>query len=212
MEQLPFLSKAAFAVAIDGLIAQLDEHSAGLRYQTRHSPHDPSDIYLEITRPITLSVPSSTATAIPTCIPDMATAVAVDEASDAESLAVLQPTEEPSAPAPTVCYHIVLSPIYAVPTLYLTVTPPLHDLQALHDALVPTDQRDAVRDVGVQGAISQTEHPYVQRVCWFVHPCRTAEAMQVWVGEGGLTLDRYLGLWLGVVGRAVGLTVPLRTS
>ncbi|KAJ6263431.1 Ubiquitin-like-specific protease [Drechslerella dactyloides] len=207
---LPFLSKETFAVAVAGLIAQLDACAADLRYAIKESPYDPSDIYLEITRSIDFAPSSDTA----------ATSVATtDETStldedDPEALPVQSQNHNL-----VIHYHILLSPIYAVPTLHLTTNPPIHALSSFYDSLVPPDQRAAVAAVGVQGGISQTEHPYLQRTCWFVHPCQTAEAMRPWVtrdgGEGGrgsgeVGVEGYLGIWLGIVGRAVGLTVPLR--
>ncbi|KAK6334091.1 hypothetical protein TWF696_002593 [Orbilia brochopaga] len=202
---LPFLSKETFAAAIAGLVAQLDAYAADLRYSIKHSPFDPSDIYLELTRSTPLAVS-------PTPTPAIDEISAPPDEDDPESLA----SEYASTPQLTVHYYIILSPIYSLPTLYFTTTPPIA-LPSLYDLLVPPDQRAAVAAVGVQGAISQTEHPYLQRTCWFVHPCRTADAMAPWVakdedGEGGgrVGVEGYLGVWLGIVGRAVGLTVPLR--
>lgn len=41
-----------------------------------------------------------------------------------------------------------------------------------------------------------------------VHPCNTAEAMQVVVGGRSISVEAYLQIWLGLVGGCVGLALP----
>ncbi|KAI4786538.1 hypothetical protein E4T44_13850 [Aureobasidium sp. EXF-8845] len=56
----------------------------------------------------------------------------------------------------TVHYDILLSPSYRVPVVYMTASPPLLVSQ-FFDLVVPHHFRDAMRDVGVMGALSMTE-------------------------------------------------------
>jgi len=72
-----------------------------------------------------------------------------------------------------------------------------------------------LKRVGVQGAISQTDHPVLGVPYYFVHPCNTAAAMGEWQqrrrdGEGmeDFTAEKYLAVWIGVVGGVVGLFLP----
>ena len=64
------------------------------------------------------------------------------------------------------------------------------------------------------GALSMTDHPISGLPVYFVHPCRTAEAMKD-VLSGKLAEGRavkpevYLIMWMGLVGGAVGLNVPV---
>jgi len=55
----------------------------------------------------------------------------------------------------TVHYDILLSPSYRVPVVYMTASPPL-PVSHFFDLVVPHHFRDAMRDVGVMGALSMT--------------------------------------------------------
>jgi len=44
--------------------------------------------------------------------------------------------------------------------------------------------------------------------CFFVHPCRTAEAMKELIGTRRVSSLQYLQLWTGLVGANVGLNLP----
>ena len=73
-----------------------------------------------------------------------------------------------------------------------------------------------LKSVGIQGAISQMDHPVLGVPYYFVHPCNTAAAMSEWQqrrqdGEEGMadfTAEKYLTVWVGVVGGVVGLFLP----
>ena len=74
-----------------------------------------------------------------------------------------------------------------------------------------------LKGVGVQGAISQTDHPVLGVPYYFVHPCNTAAAMGEWrqhhrdgeeEGMEDFTAEKYLAVWIGVVGGVVGLFLP----
>jgi ubiquitin-like-conjugating enzyme ATG10 len=55
----------------------------------------------------------------------------------------------------TVHYDILLSPSYRVPVVYMTASPPL-PVSQFFNLVVPHHFRDAMRDVGVMGALSMT--------------------------------------------------------
>lgn len=80
----------------------------------------------------------------------------------------------------------------------------------MHRLLVPDAFRRQVEAVGIMGALSMTDHPVTNLPVYFVHPCRTQEAMQAILG-GGREADpvEYLALWLGLAGGSVGLSVPV---
>ncbi|KAG0125749.1 hypothetical protein HOY82DRAFT_525046 [Tuber indicum] len=134
-----------------------------------------------------------------------------DDDDDDESL------HPPSPSRWKVEYQILLSKTYELPILYFNLYPPSTlqipaSLQQVYENLTPTTTRDALKSVGVQGAISQTDHPVLGVPYYFVHPCNTAAAMSEWQQrrDGGEDFDaeKYLTVWIGVVGGAVGLFLP----
>ncbi|KAI4745388.1 hypothetical protein E4T50_04278 [Aureobasidium sp. EXF-12298] len=60
----------------------------------------------------------------------------------------------------TVHYDILLSPSYRVPVVYMTASPPV-SLSQFFDLVVPHHFRDAMREVGVMGALSMTHTLYI---------------------------------------------------
>ena len=54
------------------------------------------------------------------------------------------------------------------------------------------------------------DHPITGIPCFWIHPCRTPEAMRELCRAVGETVAplQYLLLWLGIVGGAVGLALP----
>ncbi|CUS13801.1 unnamed protein product [Tuber aestivum] len=139
-----------------------------------------------------------------------------DEDEDDESLPPVSPSRW------KVEYQILLSRAYQLPILYFNLHPPSStaqipaSLQQVYEKLTSATTRDALKSVGVQGAISQTDHPVLGVPYYFVHPCNTAAAMGEWQlrrrdwGEGREDFDaeKYLAVWIGVVGSAVGLFLP----
>jgi ubiquitin-like-conjugating enzyme ATG10 len=49
----------------------------------------------------------------------------------------------------------------------------------------------------------------MNRPVFFIHPCRTAEVMEAIVGRRTVAAYDYLLLWIGAIGKSVGLNVPL---
>lgn len=56
------------------------------------------------------------------------------------------------------------------------------------------------------------EHPVTGTPAYFVHPCRTQEAMLALVTERTVKPQDYLLLWLGVIGGGVGLNMPIELA
>lgn len=116
-----------------------------------------------------------------------------------------------------IIYDIAHSPSYQVPVLYITfescgtnnrarsILPSIEEVYAL---LSPSSSQAPMRAVGVMGALSMTDHPSCSAPAYFVHPCRTAEAMEAVAGGEAVGPERYLLLWMGLVGQGVGLDVP----
>ncbi|KAH0171524.1 hypothetical protein KCU67_g2131, partial [Aureobasidium melanogenum] len=105
----------------------------------------------------------------------------------------------------TVHHDILLSPSYRVPVVYMTASPPL-PVSHFFDLVVPHHFRDAMRETGVMGALSMTDHPLTGMPAYFVHPCRTADTMCA-TKSGDIHVQDYMLLWLGIVGASVGLHV-----
>ena len=78
--------------------------------------------------------------------------------------------------------------------------------------LVPTSYRQQVQGVGVIGALSMTDHPVTGTPAYFVHPCRTAEAMSAVTARRNMRPEGYLLAWLGLIGPSIGLQVPLELA
>jgi len=112
-----------------------------------------------------------------------------------------------------VLYDIVLSPTYRVPVLYISISDPQHryppTMATLYEQLVPPDCVSQTHDVGVMGGITIADHPATNSPVFFVHPCRTAEVMEASVEKNTITAAEYLMLWIGALGKCVGLNVPL---
>ncbi|KAG2165124.1 hypothetical protein JADG_004863 [Aureobasidium aubasidani] len=123
------------------------------------------------------------------------------EANDEEAI-VKQPQSETVV---TVQYDVLLSPSYRVPVVYMTASPPL-PVSHFFDLVVPHHFQDAMRETGVMGALSMTDHPSTGMPAYFVHPCRTADTMCA-TGAAGVQIQDYMLVWLGIVGASVGLNV-----
>ncbi|EGX50380.1 hypothetical protein AOL_s00076g144 [Orbilia oligospora ATCC 24927] len=206
MSSLPFLTKPAFAIAIEHLTRHVDTYSSHLSYEVKTSTFDKEDVYLEITRMV-----SSTPVENPTTAADEGDGFDVDIEDDEDDPESLLPSLSSMSPTHKVIYTITLSPIYSVPILHFTIAPlpPLPptpvSLADVYELLVPAPRREELGRLGVQGGISQGEHPYTGRTVWFVHPCRTGEVLREF-GED-LKVEGYLGVWIGVFGGVVGLTL-----
>lgn len=117
-------------------------------------------------------------------------------------------------------YDIIHSPSYQVPVLYLTFIDlatnqnlPLPSPDEIYSLIVPGGFKGPVREVGIMGALSMAEHPLLGSPTFFVHPCRTQDAMgplieNVEESSKNRQAVRYLMIWIGLIGASVGLNVP----
>ena len=165
---------------------------------------------------------------------DASNSMAYQDDDEIEEIVELDPEVLCFTPTPcslTVHYDMILSPTYRVPVLYISIHDPLHryppTLNTLYAHLVPEHFRSQTESVGIIGGITITvrmtdgenvlglilfsqHHPVTDRPVFFIHPCRTAEVMEASVGESGcVTAEEYLMIWIGALGKSVGLKVPL---
>lgn len=112
-----------------------------------------------------------------------------------------------------ILYDILLSPVYIVPVLYFHVHDPQHryppTMTVLYEHLIPPLFKTQAETGGVIGGISVQDHPVMSRPVFFIHPCQTAEVMAASAGDGKITAEEYLIMWIGALGKCVGLNVPL---
>ena len=57
-----------------------------------------------------------------------------------------------------------------------------------------------------------TDHPVAGTTAYLVHPCRTVEAMKAVTGNECMSPQKYLLVWIGLVGQSVGLDVPIELA
>ena len=114
-------------------------------------------------------------------------------------------------------FDIVHSPAYQVPVLYLTcrsvlpgATQPgkLLTPDEIFETVIATDHKEQFRQSNALHAFSATDHPITNLPVCFVHPCRTAEAMESIAGAEQSPVA-YLIAWIGLIGQDVGLHVPV---
>ncbi|QDS72576.1 hypothetical protein FKW77_000907 [Venturia effusa] len=112
----------------------------------------------------------------------------------------------------TIEYDIFLSPSYAVPILYFLVRDGdgqwFTDVEKIYLLLVPEVHRHQMRDVGIMGGLSMANHPITDIPAFFIHPCRTADAMREVAGSRAISSKEYMMLWMGIIGGSVGLNAP----
>ena len=53
------------------------------------------------------------------------------------------------------------------------------------------------------------DHPITNSPAFFIHPCQTAAVLESSSTKKGLTSVEYLMLWIGAMGKSVGLNVPI---
>lgn len=144
------------------------------------------------------------------------------EVDEPDNEALFRPTAVREDPAsnldgsPSVRYDIIFSPTYRVPTLYIASHSPLPGrsltLSDIYDILVPQHHRTGMQAVGVMGGLTMTEHPVTGMTCWFVHPCRTGEALWSLIAGSQVEEVEYLMMWFGLIGASVGLEVPVAVA
>lgn len=121
---------------------------------------------------------------------------------------------------PLVLYEILHSPSYRVPVLYIRFNDfsikgtrrSIPTLDETYDLLVPKTERPAMQQVGVMGALSLTDHPVNNLPAYFVHPCRTSEAMAAITDGTDVKPIQYLLIWIGLIGSSAGLVIPRKLA
>ena len=144
--------------------------------------------------------------------------VAISDEEDSEAL--VAPIANHDYTRAVQC-DIAYSPAYQVPVLYLTFAErstgrsiALPSPDEIYKILVPDNFKSPMRNVGVMGALSMAEHPITGTPAYFVHPCRTQEALSPLLEDASpkakpCSGTQYLLLWFGVIGASVGLSVPI---
>lgn len=157
----------------------------------------------------------------------------LDASSEAESSEFEEDDDEvahTSSPNHIViCYDVMFSPSYRVPVVYFAVSDIQHryppTVETLYSHIIPPTFRAQTGHVGVIGGITVTvrlhryqdrteltlrqDHPSTNKPVFFIHPCRTAEVMEAAVTGRNTTAYDYLVIWIGALGKYVGLNVPL---
>ena len=131
------------------------------------------------------------------------------------------------SPAAYAIFSVLRSPTYRVPVLWTNLHRVSSDgpkgVDAIYHYLVPESIRSAIRNIGILGGISfgvslvlriacsiltvGQSHPITSLPCFFIHPCNTQEALRD-ASDAPMDPERYLVLWLGLVGPSLSLYVP----
>jgi ubiquitin-like-conjugating enzyme ATG10 len=147
--------------------------------------------------------------------------VAVPDEDDSEAL--VAPVAKHDDMRVVQC-DIAYSPAYQVPVLYLTFAERLTNQSValpspdeVYKILVPDNFKSPMSSVGVMGALSMGEHLVTGVPAYFVHPCRTQEALSPLLDDASSDAEpcngtHYLLLWFGVIGASVGLSVPISVA
>ncbi|KAG0304383.1 hypothetical protein BGZ98_005591 [Dissophora globulifera] len=139
-----------------------------------------------------------------------------NEEADHEAEAREDMSQKVSQDFLSVCYHVVFSPSYQVPVLYFNAYRPdgtAISLEEIYESLVPEDWRNSIRNAGLNGGISQQDHPILSIPYFYMHPCETVSLLETIFKNTTSTrqsslLDSYILTWLSFTGQAIGLTIP----
>ncbi|CAO3564700.1 unnamed protein product [Mortierella alpina] len=117
----------------------------------------------------------------------------------------------------TVSYHIIFSPSYQVPVLYFNAyrrDGTAISLEEIYGSLVPEEWRSSIRDAGLNGGISQQDHPILNVPYFYMHPCETVPLMetialsQAEESNSRSFIENYIMTWLSFTGQAIGISIP----
>ncbi|KAK9768787.1 E2-like conjugating enzyme atg10, variant 2 [Basidiobolus ranarum] len=108
-------------------------------------------------------------------------------------------------------YHIVYSPTYEVPEIYVRGWSDegsyLSDSQILQ--LTSAHLRDDIQKVKYGGGLTCMEHPILRTPFYRLHPCETASVLKEVIGEKELSLTSYIPTYINLIGPSVGLSLSL---
>ncbi|KAF1838356.1 hypothetical protein BDW02DRAFT_517158, partial [Decorospora gaudefroyi] len=199
LSAFPQLTESEFADACSGLLHMFRRRGSVQQDWVSVEPHrQNATAYLRITTHLATRADSP---------PDGSDDQVAEEEEDEDEEALCDMV----APSAAVHYDILLSPVYCVPVLYVSIHDNLHryapTMTTLYKHLVPPQFKAQTADVGVMGGITITDHPATNRPVYFIHPCQTAGVMEASV-DGNITAQEYLMIWIGSLGKSVGLDVP----
>ena len=107
-------------------------------------------------------------------------------------------------------YHVIYSSSYQVPVLYFTACYCNGKLALLNDLWELLPINSLVKENGKWGVLTDTEHPFLLRPFYHIHPCHTAKMMAaLGAGDASGHCDNYVLAWLSVFGPLVGLSLSL---
>ncbi|KAF9350928.1 E2-like conjugating enzyme atg10 [Mortierella sp. NVP85] len=140
----------------------------------------------------------------------------IPDDDDDDGIEPLDLAQEVSHDFLSVSYHIVFSPTYQVPVLYFNAYKPdgqSISLEDIFESLVPEDWRSTIRNAGLNGGISQHDHPILNVPYFYMHPCETVSLMETTfckqASENSMSfLEGYIASWLSLTGQAIGITLP----
>jgi ubiquitin-like-conjugating enzyme ATG10 len=195
----PYLTRVEFETAARYFASRTADTEAPWQYVSVSTPYGSMDY---LTYQQTCYQPPKHASIIDTTI-------LVDQEEEVDDEATL-----PTDPVQTTCwyrceYHIVYSPVWRLPVLYL---------RGWHADGTPLDAADLMQLAPdhLRGALAASahltpniaagEHPVLNQPWFHVHPCRTAEVLSLWMSDmERLPLENYLACWLSLIGPTVGL-------
>ncbi|KAF9916828.1 E2-like conjugating enzyme atg10 [Lobosporangium transversale] len=119
----------------------------------------------------------------------------------------------------SVSYHIIFSPSYQVPVLYFNASHPdgtSISLNEIYASLVPEEWRSNIQNAGLNGGISQQDHPILNVPFFYMHPCETVSLMDTVIQSHNNDpnvpqssfLENYIATWLSFTGQAIGVAIP----
>ncbi|KAJ8109179.1 hypothetical protein OPT61_g7650 [Boeremia exigua] len=199
LASFPQLHDSEFEEACSALLKKFELHANGQNeWSAVETVFQSETAFLRITKPL-VSHP-----------------VVSDTGNNAEETELDEEDDEVAQTAtsirPVIRYEIGLSPSYRVPVLYFTIADSQHryppTMDTLYSHIIPPTFRAQAEHVGIIGGITVTVP--TNNPVFFIHPCRTAEVMEACVSGRIPTASDYLLIWIGAMGKCVGLNVPVR--
>ncbi len=87
-------------------------------------------------------------------------------------------------------------------------------LEEIYGSLVPEEWRRSIRNAGLNGGISQQDHPILNVPYFYMHPCETVPLMETIALSHAEDknavpfIENYIMTWLSFTGQAIGISVP----
>lgn len=217
LSAFPHLDASEFETACGGILERLQQ------YGHRQSDWLSAELlrlfetkYLRVTKPLPVGIRA--ANGVKDHDPDRQVEQELDELEQDEEFHELEDDDNEALQVfrqhqITIDYDILLSPTYQVPVLYFSISDPQYryppTMTTLYEHLIPPQFISQAQSAGIIGGITIQDHPATNRPAFFIHPCQTAAVMEASVGKRDITAEEYLILWIGALGKCVGLNVPL---